>query len=102
MKKVIDLSSYSGIGVIISCTSRVAYSNQTRGHANDHPAEEGVFLPLPVSGAAGCSPLITRLQDHFDGGWHHLLVSDADFVDGELRALGLDFVEVDRTRINDS
>jgi hypothetical protein len=102
MKKKIDLSSYCGIGVIVSCASEVLYSNQTQGHACEHPEEEGAFLPLPQIGQEFPAPLIRRLQEHFDGSWEPILISDADFVDGELRSLGLDFVEVDRTRLDDS
>jgi hypothetical protein len=102
MKKKIDISSYFGIGVIISHASGVLYSNQTQGHACEHPEEEGVFLPLPQMGPEFPAPLIQRLQEHFDGNWDSILIADADFVDGELRSYGLDFVEVDRTRLDDS
>jgi len=78
------------------------YTNQTHGFACEHPKEEGVFLPLPDVGPEAPRPLLRRLQQHFKGGWHHLLDDDADFIDGEFRSLGFGFITVDRTQIDRS
>ena len=102
MLREIDLSWFGGIGVIISTPSGVVYTNQTHGFACEHPSEEGVFFPLPEVTAEVRSPIVGRLEEHFRGGWHHLLESDADFIDAELRSLGFDFVQVDRARITES
>jgi hypothetical protein len=45
-KPLLELSEYSGIGLIIEYSSGVRYTNQTGGYACLHPEVEGVFVPL--------------------------------------------------------
>ena len=45
-KPLIELFSFSGIGLIFQCQSGVLYTNQVGGYACLQPEIEGVFMPL--------------------------------------------------------
>ena len=77
VRRIIDLSAYGDLGIILKLQSGVFYTNQSAGLACKHPQIEGVFFPLPVK--PGKKELFSLLQ-HF-GGTQHLEPADADFVD---------------------
>jgi hypothetical protein len=87
------------MGLIISCQSGITYSNQAGGLACIHPEEDGVFVPLPE---AKGRPEAYALQQRFRGEWRHINEEDALAIDNIFRRSGLNYVSVDRTRLQDS
>jgi hypothetical protein len=47
-KRIIDLSEYGNVGIILKLGSGVFCTNQVAGYACQHPEVEGAFYPLPV------------------------------------------------------
>jgi hypothetical protein len=98
-KRIIDLSWFGNVGLVINRSSGVFYANLAAGYACKNPEMEGVFYPLRVK--PGKSELFS-LQQHFRGSWEHIEKPDADFVDKVLRRNGHEYVRVDRAKLADS
>ena len=96
MKPVIDLCWGDHFGLILPWASGVLFTNQTAGHACEHPKMEGVFVPLDDGEGR---PTRTALARHFQGSWISLTGEDADIIDRALRAGNLEFVCVDRSQL---
>ena len=100
-KRVIDLGSFDGLGLIIRHSSGVFYTSQVGGHGCFHPEEEGVFVPLQTD--------INRyelntLEQHFKGSWDTLNEFEANLVETVLHrsSRNLSWISVDRSRLKDS
>lgn len=98
-KRIIDLTWYANIGVILKIQSGVLYSNQAAGYACQHPEIEGAFYPL--STAPGNAELFSLTQ-RFKGSWSHISEADADFIDQVLRRNGRPALLVDRGKLTHS
>jgi hypothetical protein len=100
-KRVIELDSFIGLGLIILHPSGAIYTNQVAGNGCFHPEVEGVFVPLETD--VNRYELNT-LQQYFTGSWHSLNEPEANLVDTVLQRsrLGLDWISVDRSRLKDS
>jgi len=98
-KRVIDLSGYDNLGIILKVQSGVFYTSQVAGYACQHPEIEGAFYPLAVKpGKAE----VFSLRQRFKGPWNHIDEADAEFIDGVLHKDGHKNLSVDRTKLDDS
>ncbi|HTU50453.1 MAG TPA: DUF6210 family protein [Acidobacteriaceae bacterium] len=98
-KRVIDLSGYDNLGIILKVQSGVFYTSQVAGYACQHPEIEGAFYPLAVKpGKAE----VFSLRQRFKGPWNHIDEADAEFIDGVLHKNGHKNLSVDRTKLDDS
>jgi len=98
-KRVIDLSEFHGVGLILLVPSGVLYKTQAEGLACSHPQAEGVFVPLRVRPGAAEMHALTQ---HFRGGPGPINESSADVVDGILRRNGHGHLKVNRARLEES
>jgi hypothetical protein len=98
-KRVIDLSEYNNVGIILKLGSGVFYTNQVAGYACQHPEIEGAFYPLPTK--PGDAELFA-LTHHFRGTWTHIEQADAEFIEHVLRSNGHNHLSVDRAKLNQS
>jgi hypothetical protein len=99
IEPLVLLYDYDGLGLILAVPSGVRYRNQAAGYACWKFEIEGVLVPMPLG--EGRVPL-HALEDHFDSGWEHLEVEDADAIDRILAVANFDFVKVDRERLHES
>jgi Family of unknown function (DUF6210) len=100
-KRVIDLDSLNGLGLIIQHPSGVFYTNQVGGHGCFHPEVEGVFFPLQTD--VNRYELNT-LEQHFKRSWDALNEFEANLVDTVLQrsSRNLNWISVDRSRLKHS
>jgi hypothetical protein len=98
----IELDEMTGLGLVIACPSRVAYTNQVGGYACRHPEIEGVFVPLSGNVSEKLYAFFTgpkwngRCYDSIDE-------ETASFIDSILRELCLDSsLCVDREKLEES
>ncbi len=98
-KRIIDLSGFHGVGLIITFPSGVVYQNQTEGIACSHAEAEGVFLPLSVK--PGASEMWAFGQ-HFHGKIGPIDQDAARIVDRILRRNGHTYLMVNQTRLAES
>ena len=98
-KRIIDLSGFHGVGLIIMFSSGVVYQNQTEGLACSHCEAEGVFLPLSVK--PGASELWAFGQQ-FHGKTGPIDQDAARIVDGILRRNGHTYLMVNQKRLAES
>ena len=98
-ERVIDLTEFQNLGLILKTNSGVFYTNQSAGFACSHPKIEGVFDPLPIR--LGNTELLA-LGLQFRGSWEHISEADAEQIDTILRRNGHEYVSVDRSKLNHS
>jgi hypothetical protein len=98
-KRIIDLSAYNNVGIILKLGSGVFYTNRVAGYACQHPEIEGAFYPLPVK--PGNTELFSLTQ-RFKGPWNHIEDADAEFVDHVLHSNGHSNLSVDRSKLVES
>jgi hypothetical protein len=84
-KRIIDLSEYNNVGIILKLGSGVFYATKAAGLACQYPGIEGAFYPLPVK--PGNAELFSLTQ-RFNGPWNHIEDADAEFIDRVLRRNG--------------
>lgn len=100
-KRVIELDSFNGLGLIVLHPSGVLYTNQVAGNGCFHPEVEGVFVPLETDVNRY---ELNALEQHFKGSWNSLNESEADLIESILRKsrCGLNWISVNRTRLKES
>lgn len=86
------------LGLILLCSSGVAYTNQTGGLYCTHPSAEGVFMPI------GTGAQQAALAHVFGGGASSAIdAREADLIDEVLsRSDDTNILSVDRERLTDS
>jgi hypothetical protein len=97
MFPTISLFGLKGLGLILPFSSGVFYSNQVAGFLCDHPEMEGLFVPVCDGDDHPC---LKELERHFLGSWETLATAEADLIDKALRLGRLDFIKVDRSKLN--
>jgi hypothetical protein len=98
-KRIIDLSEYNNVGIILKLGSGVFYANKAVGLACQYPGIEGAFYPLPVK--PGNAELFSLTQ-RFKGPWNHIEEADAEFIERVLRRNGHSNLTVDRAKLDQS
>src|SRR5215204_4527094 len=104
-RAIINLYQLDGIGLIVSHSTGVLYSNQTGGYACLSPEFEGVFVPLK-------DPLVNQqeqLEKYFTGSkwkghcYNNIDIETADFIDKILKSSYLTSrLKVNREKLNES
>ena len=98
-ERMIDISQYGGIGLILLAQTGVFYTTQAEGMACSHPKAEGVFVPIPVKPGA---QEIWVLQQCFRGELGPISKDSAEIVDRTFKRNGHVYLKVNRARLNES
>jgi uncharacterized protein DUF6210 len=99
MAATINLACGDYFGLILPRSTGVIFTNQVGGHACNHPQQEGIFIPLDDGIGR---PTRHVFAQHFTGSWATLMEKDAIVIDRAMRKGHLEFIQVDRSKLNDS
>lgn len=105
MKPIVRLWSLVGAGLIVPRSTGIIYTNQTDGHACDHPSLEGAFIPLSndYDHERFHDSLECKLCEIFPGGWGSPTTEICDQVDQLFRQYHeTSGIRVDRNKIEES
>lgn len=111
--KRVELWEQVGLGLILSCSSEIIFSNQTGGTSCLHPELEGVFIPLRNDCTEEKCTLVSPENDLWDyfigpkwegtGATAGIDREDADFIESVLKKAGLfPNIQIDRNRLTES
>ena len=105
----VSLIGVHGLGVIIKCSSKIAYHHQAGGLSCIDGRAEGIFMPVNIIGQGHPPPSVhERLEKYFmdvhgcrcDGGMNE---DDADFIDNTLQiSFPSSLLKVDRSMLEES